>query len=299
MLRLERYNAAVSDAQIVINHLHQSQDEDAKGQLSILYKAMFRKAKGLYNLKRWQESRDLFLEFEEKISEAKEWWEKAEKRVVEQTMGQYDLVRMFRDSNTKSNIRLDIADYIGHVTVQDVSGVGGGRGVVAVEDVQPGELIMMTKAFSIVYRDDLPTDQGILSLNFYTSRQDKTNSVYLRQDIAYKLSDQPEKLSRVLNLYAGPDSATLPYSLSEDFYTERQSVDGNIIDKVTTYNSFGPSNLKIASLTISHDLKDEDAASALFDRASLFNHSCLRNAIWVSCRSPILFRDFPHNLLIY
>eukprot|EP01119_Soliformovum_irregulare_P023616 TRINITY_DN8285_c0_g1_i1.p1 TRINITY_DN8285_c0_g1~~TRINITY_DN8285_c0_g1_i1.p1 ORF type:complete len:826 (-),score=159.25 TRINITY_DN8285_c0_g1_i1:24-2501(-) len=281
MLRLERFNAAARDARSVIELLDPSISDLGEQEKSWITKALLRHAKALYALKRWNDAHDEFAKLESFLpSESKEGMARCQSRIRE-TMGHYDIVEMYQKSIASSSPKLDAADFVGRVEVKEMPERGGGRGVIATADIRPGDLIMACKAFSIVYKTDLPEGNHIMSLNLKTKLMDTDTQYVLRKDVAYRLFDRPEDTPKIFNLYAGPSSKRTSYR----FHGEMEDlsngyVDPQRVDSVTTFNAFGPAMLRKSGFVI--DKSKDERASALYDRSSLINHSCCPNATWIS-----------------
>eukprot|EP01119_Soliformovum_irregulare_P001033 TRINITY_DN10776_c0_g1_i1.p1 TRINITY_DN10776_c0_g1~~TRINITY_DN10776_c0_g1_i1.p1 ORF type:complete len:705 (+),score=151.91 TRINITY_DN10776_c0_g1_i1:168-2117(+) len=252
-LRLERFNAAARDAQSVIDLLLGS--SLSKEEQTWMEKGSMRKARAFEGLQRWKDAKEEYAKLN-----AQDGVRRCLKRIIEGATGKYDIVEMYRRSKETPNPRLQVGDYIGPIEVKEMPERGGGRGVIATKDINPGDLIMACSAFSIVYSSELPANQT----------DDKNQLISLRREIAYRLLDRPEDVPKIHNLYAGPSLASSSYRFDGQMEWPHHYPDPERIDGIVTYNVFAPGQLAFQQFE----------AAALFDRPSLTNHSCLPNAHW-------------------
>uniref|UniRef100_A0A915EHV4 Uncharacterized protein n=1 Tax=Ditylenchus dipsaci TaxID=166011 RepID=A0A915EHV4_9BILA len=68
---------------------------------------------------------------------------------LEEEAGQLDISFLYDAENEGKILRLDIADYNTPVAIADIPGKG--KGLVATLDVEPGTLLMVSKAFAVTY----------------------------------------------------------------------------------------------------------------------------------------------------
>ncbi|PRP86768.1 hypothetical protein PROFUN_02917 [Planoprotostelium fungivorum] len=271
-LKLERYNSALRDIDTVMTLLDYPHVKDES--LTSLTKCLYRKACSLYGLRRWREAMETYGELEKLSQEdSRKGVRQCEARLRE-TTGQYDIMHMYAKTKENPDVRLDVADYVGPVTVENLSHKGEGRGVITTRDVTAGELLLASRAVCVAYPSD-NLNISIRSFNFLNNLMDRTTDVLARNFLVYQLVDQPESIPMVTHLYAGPNRPTLP---TYDFLGMRNTVGPHIdperLDLVTTYNAF-----KLEPIHSKE--KREESATGLFDKGSLFNHSCCPNAEWI------------------
>ena len=209
--------------------------------------------------------------------------------------GHYDLIDIYNE-NQRPRPCVDAADYIGPVEVKSFGEKG--LGVVVTKDVHPGELLMATKAFTYV----TPSKSGeqIMSFNFLTNFLDTTTQVNAVTETVYKLADQPEAEETVYNLFDGSDKRRSTYDLRKIVISNAQSpliLDVAKIERVLSYNAFGPGQVSAATSHDEPDDPDAEKPTALFRQPSLINHSCLYNSTWVRHAVGLCTTTYLSNLL--
>ena len=153
LLRLERFSGALSSAQSAIDLLSSS---EAVANAVLLEKAWTRKCAAIYGLRRWEEAESAysgFLDLVPAAPTAKESQARVKQRISEANSGSYDFRAMYLTSQ-KERSRLDAADYQGPVSVKQSRFKGGGWGIFTNRAVETGELLMVIKAITIVYKED-------------------------------------------------------------------------------------------------------------------------------------------------
>ncbi len=135
-LRLGWNNSALHDAQDALKSSTLSED--------LVRKAVVRKLKALYAMGRYRYS--AVLETARIFPNDKaiaEWVPRATRRMEEQSTGNYDWLKLFKDSE-KGCHSPDVADFTGPIEVK--KGQNGLRGTFVTRDVKAGELLV-----SIIY----------------------------------------------------------------------------------------------------------------------------------------------------
>jgi hypothetical protein len=118
---------------------------------------------------------------------------RALRRLEEAEQGNYDWAERFRlGLDVKACPRRDAADFLGPWKVERIAGRGGGRGAVATRDVKPGELLLVEKAFAIVYPWEV--EDGDI------------DSEIVRR-ILRKVEEDGSLARGMMSLYAGPSYA--------------------------------------------------------------------------------------------
>ncbi|KAG9088491.1 hypothetical protein FS749_002132 [Ceratobasidium sp. UAMH 11750] len=84
--------------------------------------------------------------------------EKIESRLKEQAHGEYDWFGLHKQAGTNHAQMLDVADYIGPITVAEMPTRGGGRGVFTTRRVLAGELLIVAKPFAFASPAEFPKD---------------------------------------------------------------------------------------------------------------------------------------------
>lgn len=109
---------------------------------------------------------------------------RAQSRCDEESKGSFDIRAMYFQSQRVLAPRLDVADFVGRVRVEDVEGAG--RGLILTHDVEPGELLLCCKAVGSAYPEDwdgLP----VLRLNLETGITTTTSQVLAATNIIHTL----------------------------------------------------------------------------------------------------------------
>ena len=239
-LRLNQFGKALADVEIVLKHEPNHN------------KAAFRNGKALCGLKRYQEAIIILQDLHQRVlnrtdrdttsirKSTEELLKHAEMLVSESRNGQYNYVQIVDEFCDKAKVkangdgwvckggpRLDHADFL--IDDIEIRPVGRkGRGWVAKRDIPEHTLLMVSKAFVVVYNNEAP-----LTFNIdFTSRHMKTpTESELITQIAQKLMTEPELCQQVYQLYGGPDLIPME-ELDENLM---RSVDMKRIEMVVQY----------------------------------------------------------------
>ncbi|KAF5369362.1 hypothetical protein D9758_002497 [Tetrapyrgos nigripes] len=284
-LRLSYYSAALFDAETVMS----SNLIDSKSR----WKALWRAAKALYFQGNYSAARERFEEsrkFEGDVDESKEWFQRICQREEELKHGRFDWARIFRESVKAPHIQ-HIAEFRGPVEVRSLPDRGGGRGVIATAAIEVGQILVVGKPFASVYPSDLPGKERLLSFNLVTGTVDDACHTVLISKVMEQLWGNPESHGALFNLYAGAEyssPAELPeshsFSSSGIQFPFKSAVDIDVmrLEAIVSCNAFSPIPIE-ASLHLggAERLSQQtETPSALYLFASMFNHSCLPNAMW-------------------
>ncbi|CAG8548771.1 9289_t:CDS:1 [Ambispora leptoticha] len=252
-------------------------------------KASIRKGKALLNLKRYEEAVNVFHEllkrpksrnsFDGQIRrEVEQFLKQSEMMNSENKHGEYDYVNIINEFLKQSEIvedfceqdwvhaggpRLNHADYISGA-IELKQGGAKGRKWVSKQDIPQHTLLMVSKAFEIVFEQETP--------NFFIlGNKIQTDISYLIPPIAQKLRDEPELGHEIYQLHVGPDM-TPGKDLDEHLL---KTVDIKRIEKLLLYNAFqqdnGSGSLFKRSSTTDVDIN----GLGLWLDPSYFNHSCI------------------------
>ncbi|KDQ08785.1 hypothetical protein BOTBODRAFT_191546 [Botryobasidium botryosum FD-172 SS1] len=250
------------------------------------------------------------------IDQFKLWDERCRGRVRE-TRGDYDWEAMFKDAQVPGK-RIDVAEFVGPMEVQQMPYRGGGRGVVATRDIKAGELILVSKAFAASFPDELYGDRVELQNSITGGVESACSSEVLSQIIS-KIFGRPELAPLVFGLYAGPSypdpAHNYPLRVLSDHnvrspLVQELNLDTQRIDHIFNFNVFVPETLRsVHPLDISSHgdgnpsneihlfgnpdttpPNKDDLPSALFLLPSLFNHSCDGNTTWYNFRDIMIIR---------
>ena len=272
-ISLERYQAALKDAEWVL-------ERDAHNQ-----KGLYRAGKACYAIRKYHQALEHFKEFDQFYHSENSQYEmnKAQERVREKETGVYDMHAMYQETLASKNPRLDHADYVGPIEVQEFH--GRGRGMVATSDIEPGELLIASKAFESVYGNEMKNLAG----NFCIRMNLKKDKVVLPQQhqlvtaIGHKILNNPEYADQIYSLCAG----SLDTHENKDTYTSTGEALFNteLIDSVCQHNAFSLEDLSAGSDVGNQNNEAFDFGQAQNYGVALFtapiclvNHACYRNA---------------------
>lgn len=165
-------------------------------------KALFREAKALYLARRFEESKSRLithLKLYPGNKEAKETLLKVYRRIQEQS-GKYNFeeMRMLTSNKQTGPVKLDCADFVGPVYLQDTS--DSGRGLFATRDVKFGELLLCSKAFHVCYPE---TDGTSVIMDLIENQIQVSSGSQLTSGIVQKLYNNPSTSKKFLELFSG------------------------------------------------------------------------------------------------
>ncbi|CAG8541913.1 4446_t:CDS:2, partial [Funneliformis caledonium] len=289
-LRLGRFEKALTDVEITLNrepdHL----------------KAAVRKGKALIGLIRYQEAiitlKDVNLMMQTSTNNdeilitsikqsAKELLKRAEMFDSENRYGRYDYKSIIDEfcekvaikSNNQDNDdwvcgtgpRLDHAEYlIDDIEIRPVENKG--RGWIAKRDIPEDTLLMVSKAFKVVYGNEAPLSFRSIDFTPGTESMNTATHSELASRIAQELIAEPELFREVYQLYAGPDMVPME-NLDQD---SLNSVDTRRIEKIVKYNFFEPMDEWNVLCRAGEDSRlTKDFGAGLWILPSYFNHSCV------------------------
>ncbi|GBC08897.1 hypothetical protein RclHR1_08470008 [Rhizophagus clarus] len=278
-LRLNQFDKALNDVEIALKH-----EPDH-------LKAAFRKGKALCGLKRYQEAiitlKDLDLKMQistdSSISSIKQstkiLLKHAEMLDSESRYGKYDYIKIIdefcekvklnQDSDNwvcETGPRLDHADFlIDDIEIRPVKKKG--RGWVSKRDIPEGTLLMVSKAFEVVYGNEAPLSYR--SIDFTSKTMITATHSELTTRIAQRLIAEPDLCQEVYKLYAGPETENLRKDLL-------YSVDVRRIEKIVKYNYFETRDQwDVIKHTKENSRLTKDPGAGLWILPSYFNHSCV------------------------
>ncbi|CAG8503146.1 14254_t:CDS:2 [Ambispora leptoticha] len=160
--------------------------------------------------------------------------------------------------------RLDHADYVSNAI--EIKQVGEkGRGWVANNDIPQHTLLMVSKAFEIVFNQETRT---CMNINFSTKIMNEATSTELLTSIVQKLRAEPTLAREIYDLYAGPES--IHTASSEKISSKSMNVER--IEKIIFYNAFQSEFFwKIFNQKTDHGC----FGSGIWIKPSYLNHSCI------------------------
>lgn len=195
-LQSHHYDAALADATAVIEISQNNAPE----------KALFRAARALYSLQRWEACLDHLKWLKElnPTNKAAQQDITRCKRRLREKGGDYDVASMLEEAIAKSQSPdMDRANYIGPIAVRDCAIKTHGRGLFTTKAVQAGELLLCEKAFAAVFKP--------MSERQEKSMEETTAdfSLVMRQRLVdktlAKLQNNTSLVKKFQDLYPGPD----------------------------------------------------------------------------------------------
>ncbi|RUP42945.1 hypothetical protein BC936DRAFT_137855 [Jimgerdemannia flammicorona] len=268
-LKLEQFQQALDDVEAALK----IDDGSVKTRL--------RYAKALYGSRKYEEASVVLqklVQLDAKITEINELHLKAQGRIAEQHHGQYKMFDIFQEARTTHPPYLDHADHVGPVRITAIPGKG--RGIVTTRDVLEGTLILCSKAYAVVFEDEL--DANLIKISIDHSDKSMTNTPHIVARIAKRIQKEPWTAKELYELHAGPDIPPMEFVDGEvpqiDIERIKNIVRANNFQPDDAFYPQAPSNDK-SSATKSRD--DFQSGTGLWILPSLLNHSCVPNAIYI------------------
>ncbi|WQF84415.1 Putative SET domain, tetratricopeptide-like helical domain superfamily, SET domain superfamily [Colletotrichum destructivum] len=259
-LLLDRQDEAIADAKA---SLIGADDQRSKELDS---KAYFRAGSGAYNLGQYQQAKEYFEQAKKLAPEEKGaamYLRKVEMRLREEKEGNYDLQKI-RANLTPASPRADAASFTSKTEVKE--SVGRGRGLFATRDIAAGEIVMVEKAFCVVWGHE----SEVLTAMTYDVRDDRIRvaPVGLTKAISQKLLRNSSQIARVMDLYGDYQG--------EGDVAATKTEEGAVVDvfrvhDIVSRNAFGPGGQY-------GEEGARNASTGLWIWAAYINHSCIANA---------------------
>ncbi|CAG8599520.1 4359_t:CDS:1 [Ambispora leptoticha] len=277
-LKLKRYHKALDDAEKALR-LDQN-----------YYKARICKGQALYNLKDYEESKRTFNDLLENMKPENSQDEQAIKTIQkflshaqilysENKHGIYDYIGILNECMRKSDLanwtqfggpRLDHADYKSDSI--EIRNIGAkGCGWVANRDIPQHTLLMVSKAFGIIFEKEVYKAFKNFDIAEKNTLDASRSGLILL--IAEKLLSEPELGHKVYQLYAGPD-----LNSGEKFSDyESKNLDIERIQNIVQYNSIQPDPTWEAFRLFVRRYYENNRriGSGLWRLPSYYNHSCV------------------------
>lgn len=273
-LNLGHHEKAVQDALAAIIRGDQLSDEEK----AMNWKSFFRAGRAEYELGDFVAAEQYFSQGLDSSPSNKELLvhlRRTVDRIKEQRSGEYDFAAMSR-SATKENTILDHASFMSNVKV----GLAGnrGQGLFATKTLAPGDLIMVEKAFYVIFKRANPKDIFIIAdIEAKCSYQAKhTERIY---GMINKLIHNPKQARCYMDLYDGGQFENKELK----FVDGMAAVDTFRAMAISKLNSFACPGIKSSPSTdaSAQDQEPEGGAdpraSGVWLRASRANHSCVPN----------------------
>ena len=194
----QHFDAALADADAVLAFSRQNE------------KALFRAARALYGLRRYEECRarltQVIVLYPANLQARKDL-DRCNIRLREQ-QGEYDYGAMLDEAVRKSPAPdMDRGSYIGSVEVRLCAIESRGRGLFTTKDVKAGELLLVEKAFTVAFQDeDDPNAPYEPSTGLRSSKPLARLRAELTTTTFAKLHRNPSALKAFASLYPGSDA---------------------------------------------------------------------------------------------
>ena len=311
-LTLERFSLCLSSATFALTLLPTS---SPLASLTLLLQS-----RALYSLRRWSSALTSFqslLSHSPSLPSALKGVSSCEARLREAQTGSYDIPSLYSLASSvpigATHPMPDVADYIGPVAVAPIPSKGGGRGLIATRDIEPGEVLLAVRAVALVSTSDLKEQCELWNLEEMVV--DQSNSLSYVHNVLYSLRDQPELVPKVKDLYLGPRAEEpTPETFPMEVPTVEELAEAEVqgkkeergvgvtaqeIHRAIYYNASVPYRF----VDVPADGGDpiaygevEKTPAALFSESAQINHACSWNAFHVR---PLPHTHFlaPHPLL--
>ncbi|GAA5992924.1 hypothetical protein JCM5350_007805 [Sporobolomyces pararoseus] len=313
-----------SQAHLMIGNFNQAH-QDASQVLSLLLedgidappqseeKALLRLSRALGGLRRFSlafESYEKLLAVCPDSKEAKSSCARIKKVLDHSSTGMYDWLEFARAKEIATRSKLLVGDFCGPIEVKDQPVRGGGRGLFAVKDIKPGELLLGKHKFlfcrfpgavKVLTLHFLPQVETALAVGQATSGKQKVVMAFdlrdrsvvhgdrlnLIENLVAKTMDDSSALSDLYGLYGDsfpPSSTPALKSQESSAATGPTNLDIARIEAIASTNCFG------GSVASKETGGGSQKSTGLFIKASLFNHSCAPSATWSIYDNVIVIR---------
>lgn len=197
---------------------------------------LHRLAKSTYKLEWWNESINYYSTLVQSYPSnvlAKKELVMAKQRLLENQTGNYDMKFIVNESLSKKSHPLffDVADYKNHA-IKVIETTEKGRGLVAIDDIQKGTLLICSKAFSMSYNDT--KSFTAICINPDSPTIYRKNSYYSMGHTIETILNNPHRTFDVYNLCAG--------TLGKVQNIPDGIIDPHRIEQIIATNCFGPGN---------------------------------------------------------
>ncbi|KAI5480858.1 TPR and SET domain containing protein [Pseudohyphozyma bogoriensis] len=282
-LKLDRPGAALRDCQRGLS----SSIIDDLSSSALRQKLLYRAATASYHLQKFDSADSLLsqlLELYPLDDDALDLQRRNHLRLVEASRGWYDWGFLFAGAQRVQN--LDVASYTSTAFKREAI-PGRGYGLVAARDIEPGELLLVSKPLTMGVGD--PTRKNfVVGANLFTETLDPyavNDAVAL---LIERIQDEPDIARKVAELHPGDEMERLSITTEDQV-----GIDVSRLEAIVTYNAFHTESLttKTTSSSASEDANNNiHAPSSLYHTASFLNHSCIGNISYSFLADVIFFR---------
>ena len=163
---------------------------------------------------------------------------------------------------------MDAATFSGKTAIQDSP--LGGRGLFAICDIKPGELVLCEKAFCVAWSHEKEAWTAMT----YDERDDRIRAfpAGLTKAIVQKLLNDPSQIKKVMALYGDYKSIGNQLVIGED----SPVVDIFQVHDIVARNAFGPGAVTTGGNDGTENVRN--ASTGLWILAAYINHACVSNA---------------------
>jgi tetratricopeptide (TPR) repeat protein len=252
MLKLERYEEAYDYA-------------NKSFELVNTDKALYRMASSAYNMRNWKLALEKYELIKDKSIINNNEIEQCLMRLEEEKTGNYNWFNILKQREDNPYSKIDVADYHGPIEVKDIENKG--KGYIATRDIKRGELLMVSKAFSISFMNEI--DGSILLANLITKKGGKNTDALNITKTVDNLKKNPRLTQQLYSLYSG--------QVDRNVKIRNGFIDVGRIEHIHSFNAFcQPKNYS----NINPNTEDllEKISTGLWLLPSFFNHSCCNNA---------------------
>ena len=249
---------------------------DCNGEeVKLNVKALYRAGRALYGLGDYAKAKDIFERLLALAPDDKDGLEQISQttaRIQESETGDYDFTAM-SNSVTKSHKQLNHASFTNKTDIR--SSQSKGRGLFATTAIKAGELVLVEKAFSVVFASELGNETHvILNLNNNTGRIGA--HAILFNHLVQKMRYNPGIAQRVPEFFDGGYIPKCTASLIDGVTV----IDTFQVAAIMDHNCFAcPSVRTSDTLDKAGNTKEDDGKSVgVWVKASHFNHACDANA---------------------
>ena len=258
-LLLRRFDEAKSDALSSLTH------GEEENQNPLTAKAYFRAGSAAYSLGNFAEAKKYFEE-QEKLEPGNEYavlnLRRIKLRLQEETSASYNMNKII-GALLKTHGRADVANYVGPTEIK--KSPGAGRGLFAIRDIEPNEIILCEKAFCVV-RGREPGAFSALTCDLRDGAKIRVFPAGLHRAVVQKLLDNPSQAEKVLDLFGDYQGLGNKLSVCDG----KPVIDTFQLHDIVQRNAFG--------LGQDEDEDVSNASTGLWVQISYTNHSCVPNA---------------------
>ncbi|KAI5071599.1 hypothetical protein GOP47_0013850 [Adiantum capillus-veneris] len=212
--------------------------------------------------------------------------------------GQYDLLKMWRE--VEQGREPLCGEYIGPVEIGPARERSLGRGLLVTRDVEPGDLLMVSKAVAHAEVDRSSLMTGLskeqISAACTGSKSLSPVSSTYHDDLAFQIVDRAlssKRFREQVNNLSSTDASRVENNIPDmDLFVPKLSLteqdDAYDVEEKVNLESFDMESIRMATSSNALEIAGECCAT-LWLLPSFINHSCVPNAWWVKLGKEALF----------